>query len=93
MVMMTTDPIREYPLAGPAATASVRRRARPMKMHLLSGGRCGCAGASFSRPRITSETFELPVSSVLLRHPQGNVLFDTGCHPSVATNARRAGAR
>ena len=27
---------------------------------------------------------ELPVSlRVLLRHPQGNVLFDTGCHPSV----------
>ena len=24
---------------------------------------------------------------VLLRHPQGNVLFDTGCHPSVAQNA------
>ena len=25
--------------------------------------------------------------SALLRHPQGNVLFDTGCHPSVATDA------
>jgi glyoxylase-like metal-dependent hydrolase (beta-lactamase superfamily II) len=32
------------------------------------------------------ETFEAPVSCVLLRHPQGNVLFDTGCHPSVAEN-------
>lgn len=30
-----------------------------------------------------SETIELPVSSALLRHSQANVLFDTGCHPSV----------
>jgi glyoxylase-like metal-dependent hydrolase (beta-lactamase superfamily II) len=26
------------------------------------------------------------VSCILLRHPQGNVLFDTGCHPSVPDN-------
>ncbi|MGL4541232.1 MAG: N-acyl homoserine lactonase family protein [Polymorphobacter sp.] len=31
--------------------------------------------------------FELPVSCTLLRHRQGNVLFDTGCHPSVALDA------
>jgi len=33
-----------------------------------------------------SETIELPVSSALLRHDQANVLFDTGCHPSVPEN-------
>lgn len=33
-----------------------------------------------------SEMMELPVLSFLIRHAQGNVLFDTGCHPSVATN-------
>ena len=33
-----------------------------------------------------SETFDAPVSCVLLRHRQGNVLFDTGCHPAVAEN-------
>ncbi|MEM7428044.1 MAG: N-acyl homoserine lactonase family protein [Pseudomonadota bacterium] len=27
---------------------------------------------------------EIPVSCFLIRHPQGNVLFDTGCHPDVA---------
>ena len=32
------------------------------------------------------ETIELPVSSALLRHGQANVLFDTGCHPSVPEN-------
>jgi N-acyl homoserine lactone hydrolase len=34
-----------------------------------------------------SETIDLPVSSALIRHKQGNVLFDTGCHPSVVDNA------
>jgi glyoxylase-like metal-dependent hydrolase (beta-lactamase superfamily II) len=34
-----------------------------------------------------NETIELPVSSALLRHDQANVLFDTGCHPSVSENA------
>jgi glyoxylase-like metal-dependent hydrolase (beta-lactamase superfamily II) len=35
------------------------------------------------------ETIEMPVSCMLLRHPQGNVLFDTGCHPSVPDNPAR----
>jgi N-acyl homoserine lactone hydrolase len=33
------------------------------------------------------ETFELPVICALLKHPQGNVLFDTGCSPEAATNS------
>ena len=32
------------------------------------------------------ETFELPVISILLKHPQGNVLFDSGCNPNVGTD-------
>lgn len=28
-------------------------------------------------------TFELPVIMTLVRHAQGNMLFDTGCHPDV----------
>lgn len=35
------------------------------------------------------ETIELPVVCVLFRHPQGNVLFDTGCHPTVADNPEK----
>ncbi|MGA7489288.1 MAG: N-acyl homoserine lactonase family protein [Xanthobacteraceae bacterium] len=58
-----------------------------MKMHLLSGGRLRMRKNVFLPTADRGETFELPVPSVLLRHPQGNVLFDTGCHPSVATNA------
>ena len=30
---------------------------------------------------------DLPVAAYLFRHPQGNVLFDSGCHPSVADDA------
>jgi glyoxylase-like metal-dependent hydrolase (beta-lactamase superfamily II) len=33
------------------------------------------------------EMVELPVSCTLLKHPQGLVLFDTGCHPSVLADA------
>lgn len=33
------------------------------------------------------ETFELPVICTLLKHDQGNVLFDTGCSPAAAIDA------
>jgi N-acyl homoserine lactone hydrolase len=55
-----------------------------MKMHLLSGGRLRMRKNIFLPDAERSETIELPVSCALLRHAQGNVLFDTGCHPSVA---------
>ena len=55
-------------------------------MHLLSGGRVRMRKAIYLPDVDGSETIELPVSCALLRHPQGNVLFDTGCHPSVPEN-------
>jgi N-acyl homoserine lactone hydrolase len=54
-----------------------------MKMHFLSGGRLRIRKATFMPDADRSELIELPVVSTLLRHPQGNVLFDTGCHPAV----------
>jgi N-acyl homoserine lactone hydrolase len=54
-----------------------------MKMHLLSGGRLRMRKNIFVPDADRSETIELSVSCALLRHGQGNVLFDTGCHPSV----------
>jgi N-acyl homoserine lactone hydrolase len=54
-----------------------------MKMHLLSGGRLRMRRSIFVPDADRSETIEIPVSCALLRHSQGNVLFDTGCHPSV----------
>lgn len=54
-----------------------------MKLHLLSGGRLRMRKSIFVPDAERTETIELPVSASLLRHPQGNVLFDTGCHPAV----------
>ena len=56
-------------------------------MHLLSGGRLLMRRAIYCPDATPGETIELPVSCVLLKHKQALVLFDTGCHPSVARNA------
>lgn len=58
-----------------------------MKMHMLSGGRLRMKKSVYIPDADRTETIELPVSCFLLRHPQGNVLFDTGCHPSTAHDA------
>ena len=58
-----------------------------MKMHVLSGGRLRMRKSIYLPEAGREETIELPVLSVLLRHAQGNVLFDTGCHPCVAEDA------
>ena len=54
-----------------------------MKMHALSGGRVRMRKSVYIPDADRSEMIELPVSSFLLRHTQGNMLFDTGCHPAV----------
>jgi glyoxylase-like metal-dependent hydrolase (beta-lactamase superfamily II) len=54
-----------------------------MKMHALSGGRVRMRRNVYLPDADRSEMIELPVSCFLLRHSQGNVLFDTGCHPAV----------
>ncbi len=57
-----------------------------MKMHCLSGGRVRMRKSVYVPDADRSEMIEMPVSSMLLRHPRGNVLFDTGCHPAVPDN-------
>ena len=54
-----------------------------MKLQLLSAGRLRLKKSVYIKSADRSETFEAPVISALIRHKQGNVLFDTGCHPSV----------
>ncbi len=58
-----------------------------MRMHALSGGRLRMKKSVFFPDADRAEMLEAPVSAFLLRHPQGNVLFDSGCHPSVAEHA------
>jgi glyoxylase-like metal-dependent hydrolase (beta-lactamase superfamily II) len=59
-----------------------------MKMHVLSGGRLRVRKTMYDANAARGETMEVPVSCVLLRHGQGNVLFDSGCHPDVAEHAQ-----
>jgi len=58
-----------------------------MKMHVLSGGRLRLRKSMYDPDAQRGETIDVPVSCILLRHRQGNVLFDTGCHPDAAEHA------
>jgi len=58
-----------------------------MRMHVLSGGRLRIRKSIYFPDADRSEMLEMPVSSILLRERRGNVLFYTGCHPSVAQDA------
>lgn len=59
-----------------------------MKMHILDGGRLAMKKRIYV-PDCADKTemVELPVMAILFRHPDGNILFDTGCHPSVSEDA------
>lgn len=58
-----------------------------MKMHVLDGGRLRMRRRIYVPDADNSETIDLPVIAMLFRHPEGNVLYDTGCHPSVVEDA------
>ena len=58
-----------------------------MKLNFLAAGRLRMKKSIYVPGADRSETIDLPVSSALIRHKQGNVLFDTGCHPSVVNDA------
>jgi glyoxylase-like metal-dependent hydrolase (beta-lactamase superfamily II) len=57
-----------------------------MKLNFLAAGRLRLKKSIYVTGADRSEMIDLPVSSALIRHKQGNVLFDTGCHPSVVDN-------
>jgi N-acyl homoserine lactone hydrolase len=59
-----------------------------MKMHVLSGGRLKLKRNIYFPDADRAETIDVPVSCFLIRHRQGNVLFDSGCHPSVVDDAQ-----
>lgn len=58
-----------------------------MKLNFLAAGRVRMKKSIYIPGADRSETIDLPVSSALIRHKQGNVLFDTGCNPSVVDHA------
>lgn len=57
-----------------------------MKMYVLSGGRLRMKKAVYIPDAARTDFIDLPVMCFLLRHKQGNVLFDTGCHPRAAVD-------
>jgi N-acyl homoserine lactone hydrolase len=58
-----------------------------MKLNFLPAGRLRMKKSVYIPGADRSEMIDLPVSSALIRHKQGNVLFDTGCHPAVVEHA------
>jgi len=58
-----------------------------MQMHFLLAGRLAMRANVYYPNAAPDERIIIPVISTLLRHPQGNMLFDTGCHPDVLQNA------
>ena len=58
-----------------------------MMLHVLSGGRLRMRTSLYFPEAPREQTTDFPSSCYLIRHKQGTVLFDTGCHPAVETDA------
>lgn len=56
-------------------------------MHALSGGTLRMKKSVYVPGVAPDSMIELPVSCFLIQHPQGNILFDTGCHPELASDS------
>jgi glyoxylase-like metal-dependent hydrolase (beta-lactamase superfamily II) len=54
-----------------------------MQLHVLDLGRLRMRSSVLvgSNPSVFPELVEVPVSAYCIDHPDGRVLFDTGCHP------------
>jgi N-acyl homoserine lactone hydrolase len=59
-----------------------------VKLHFLNAGRIRMRKSVYVQGADRAETFEAPIISALIRHDHGNVLFDTGCHPSVVEHGQ-----
>lgn len=57
-----------------------------MKLDFLAAGRLRMRKSIYKPAASKEELIDLPVISALIRHPSGNVLFDTGCSPKAATD-------
>ncbi len=68
----------------------VPRATESLKMHVLDLGKlrldknfmvANSTVATASNPNPPGQLIDIPVSAYFIEHPDGNVLFDTGCHP------------
>jgi N-acyl homoserine lactone hydrolase len=86
---------REDPPAsgGRGPAAAPRTATRSLKMHVLDLGKlrldknfmvANSTIAMAKDPNPPGKLIDIPVSAYYIEHPEGNVLFDTGCHPDWA---------
>jgi glyoxylase-like metal-dependent hydrolase (beta-lactamase superfamily II) len=57
-----------------------------IRLHVLSGGKIRSDKALYTPGRGDGVKVVAPVACFLIHHPQALILFDTGCHPDVATD-------
>jgi N-acyl homoserine lactone hydrolase len=89
-----TPPAR--PGSSPAAIAADRRSVNVgaggrLKLHVLDLGKlrldknfmvANTTVATPRNPNPRGQVVDIPVSAYYIEHPDGNILFDTGCHPN-----------
>ena len=60
-----------------------------MNLYFLNSGRVQMKKKIFIPDINTDEKFQLPVISTYINYKKTNILFDTGCHPSVEKKCLR----
>ncbi|CAN5200922.1 N-acyl homoserine lactonase AiiB [soil metagenome] len=78
------------PKAAERRMTNVRANTKSLKMHVLELGHlrldknfmvANSTIATHKNPNPRGQVLDIPVSAYYIEHPDGNVLFDTGCHP------------
>ena len=76
-------------LAGTSLSSACSSNSTPeMKLHIIKSGTLFCQkkyivyknSEDMTQVYGDEVTFEMPVYGVLIQHPEGNILFDAGCH-------------
>lgn len=93
-VAKTRQPQRSALAAAPAAPpAVIPRLTSALKMHVLDLGKlrldknlivAHATVATAREPNPPGKVIDIPMAAYLIEHPDGNVLYDTGCHPDWA---------
>src|SRR5580704_3781380 len=82
---------RATPIPIDHRAVNVRTGPKPLKLHVLDLGKlrldknfmvANSTVATARNPNPRGQVIDIPVSAYYIEHPDGNVLFDTGCHPN-----------
>jgi N-acyl homoserine lactone hydrolase len=87
------EPSRSPSSFGREVAAPNVRTAKPLKMHVLDLGTLSLdknfivsssTVATPKNPNPPGQVIDIPVAAFYIEHPDGNILYDTGCHPDWA---------